>query len=118
MVKLGSNGGTVFELIVSAVIIFIIVSVFGMHAAKIVAEAKEVALRSELLNLRLGLEVYKIRNGRMPKGLFELCQKRDYFVCIDREGDGDSILDPFGASYTYNPGDGTIMSGTDKYKDL
>lgn len=110
------NGGTIFELVASLVIILVLISVFGIYAGKLVTEAKEVALRNELSNLRLALEVYRVRNGQIPESLAQLYQRRDYFVNIDRRGEGNVLLDPFGGKYVYMKDVGHIVSGTDKYR--
>lgn len=113
-----SKAGAVFELVVSFVIIFIIIGLFGIYALRIVEEARLAALQNELSSLRVSLEIYRIFNNSNPVDLRELYSVKEYFVGIGRLDKEGNLLDPFGNRYDYNPRMGKIGTTTSKYKDL
>ena len=109
------SGGTPFEMALSLALIFILIAVFGFYASKVLLAAEGAALKNELSNLRLSVEVYKIRNGGLPKELGSIHSNRNYFVMIGRHDKEGELLDPFGSRYIYSPKDGRIRSGTPEY---
>ena len=111
-----SKGYSVFELVSSFLIIFILIGTFGTYAFKVVVIAKEIALQNELANLRLSVELYKAFNGGYPEDLNQVYEIPDYFVTIDRLDKEGNLLDPFGKRYYYNPITGRLRSQTEKYK--
>lgn len=112
-----SKADTLFELMVSSCIILVLVGTFGISAHKVLGAAREVALKNELANLRLSLELYRIFNHKNPEKLEELCSIRDYFVLVDRFDKEKRLLDPFGNRYSYNPKTGKIYSITQRYRN-
>ena len=110
-----SGGGTIFELAFCIALIFILISVFSFYASKILLAAEEAALRSELSNLRLAIEVYKIRNGNAPEDLKSIHESSKYFVVIGRHDKEGTLIDPFGNAYIYSSRDHKVRSGTSKY---
>jgi len=110
-----SEGSTLFELAFSFALIFILIGVFGLYSSKILLAAREAVLKSELSNLRLSCEVYRIRNGASPGDLGSVCQNQSYFVMIERRDKDGALVDPFGNKYVYSPKDCRIRSGTVKY---
>lgn len=99
----------------SFALIFILIAVFGFYASKVLSAAEVVALKSELSNLRLSVEVYRVRNGGLPKELGNIHSNRNYFVMIGRHDKEGELLDPFGKRYIYSSKDGRIRSGTAEY---
>jgi len=106
---------SVLELSISFCIIFVLIGMFGIFASKVVMVAQEVALRNELYNLRLSLELYKVFNRSNPNELREIYSVSDYFVLVRRFGKNGKLVDPFGNEYYYNARTGRVRSATEKY---
>jgi hypothetical protein len=96
-------------------------------------EAGETALKAELVNIRTTVKLFRILNGRYPASLRELTEKKvllpankdsfsgaildDRYLlpnAVDTEG---NITDAFGTPYVYDPGKGTVRSGTNGYEN-
>ncbi len=114
--KNNSKGYSALELVVSFWIVLTLIGIFGIYASRVVVAAREVALRNELYNLRLSLELYKVFNKSNPKEIGDLYNSvKDYFVMINRFDKAGKLLDPFGNEYYYNPKTGRIRSATERY---
>jgi Tfp pilus assembly protein PilE len=114
--------------IVETLIVIIVLSVFVVvvmdRYETIVWEAKKTALKSELVNLRQAITLFKITKGRYPQNLKELITadfvwpysdpKEDVFrqrylehYAVDKDM---NILDPFDMPYMYNSSTGEVRS--------
>lgn len=114
--------------IVETLIVIIVLSVFVVivmdRYETIVWEAKKTALKSELVNLRQAITLFKITKGRYPENLKELITadfvwpysdpKEDVFrqrylehYAVDKDM---NILDPFDMPYMYNSLTGEVRS--------
>lgn len=101
----GVTGLTTVELLIICCIIFILIGTFGVYINKILVEAKETALKMELLNLKTNLRLYKILRNANPleiKDFYKYEKDR-----ADREG---CLLDPFKNRYIYDAKLGEIRS--------
>lgn len=65
-------GLSLLELIVTVCLIFVLTGAFGIYINWTLKAAREIALRNELLNIRLAVEHYQIITGRPPESLIEL----------------------------------------------
>ena len=117
-----NNALTVFELAVSACIIFVLAGIFGIYVNRTLGSANKVALRNELINIRMALEYYRIVNGRFPDELKELFKKdltfgrekssikKEYFLEPFRIDESGFLLDPFMNRYIYDRQNGWVYS--------
>lgn len=137
MSKRVQSGRTSFEtiLIIVMISIFLIISVNKFMSNVLVA--KESLLRSELTNIRMSIELYRLLNGKYPISLSELTKseymqpysndtviknqvvskgmiKNKYLQTHSVDEDGQP-LDPFDKRYYYNKDTGEIKSLTKGY---
>ncbi len=113
---------TVFELAVSACLIFVLVGIFGIYANLTLGAANKMALRNELSNIRMALEYYRIVNGRFPEELKELFKKdltsgrekssikKEYYLEPFRVDEEGFLIDPFMNRYIYDRQNGWVYS--------
>ncbi|MDC4204050.1 MAG: type II secretion system protein GspG [Candidatus Manganitrophus sp.] len=95
---------------------------------RVVQEAREVALKAGLVNIRKTIQLYHFVERQYPPDLEGLVRKRlmlpareDTFfkeeylsaVAVDPEG---HPLDSFGNQYRYDPRNGRVSSGTPGYE--
>lgn len=119
---------TVFELLVAICIIFIFIGTFAVYALNTLKAAREIALQSELRNIRMSIEHYRITTGEFPRDLSELTKQlltgysSDSTITVqqflkpfrlDKEG---FLLDPFFNRYSYNKACGIVYSETKRYR--
>lgn len=122
------KGLTFFELIISATLIGIFVSVFLFFIGRQIKIAKEIVLAIELKGLRQSLVLYKaiksepapdlralITARHKPQGLDEVIFGREYLntLGIDQEG---YPVDPFGKRFYYSPRRGVVSSQAKGYE--
>lgn len=118
--------------IVDTIIVCMLVSAFIVvvipYYKKIALEAQRSALRAELGNIRMSLELYKVLTNQYPEDLRVLLKKRYMFparndtffkeeflnhTALDKEG---YPLDPFGNRFQYNSRTGKLSSSTEGYE--
>lgn len=119
---INEKGSGIVESLIVLIIISILVVVVMDRYDTIIEEAKEVALKTELNNLRQAILFFKIKNGRYPESLKELVTSQ--FV-IPYRGDtiikakylepyaldkDKNILDPFDLPFAYDPATGRVWS--------
>jgi len=118
----------------------ILVAIVFYYYERVVLEAKEVAMKAELQNIRTAINAYRaLHDNRKPKSLKGLVSEK-YLVSkneknpmerkyvkqamlfdrhylevysIDKEG---YPIDSFGNRYRYNPETGDVISGTGGYE--
>ncbi|MDP2904987.1 MAG: hypothetical protein Q8O22_01620 [Candidatus Omnitrophota bacterium] len=66
------RGLSLLELAVTICLIFVLSGAFAVYIHRTLKAAREIALRNELLNIRLAVEHYQIITGRPPESLIEL----------------------------------------------
>ncbi|NKE72722.1 hypothetical protein [Candidatus Manganitrophus noduliformans] len=94
---------------------------------KLALEAKEVTLKTGLVNIRSGIVLYQALQRHYPTDLKSLVREkyilpvndkiisREYLIAqsVDTEG---NLLDPFGNHYRYDPVTGQVASSTEGYE--
>lgn len=119
---------TVFELIVTVCLIFILAGTFATYANKTLKAAREIALQNELVNIRMSLEHFRVVYNKFPDDLSELVKERltnknsdsilktSKFLKsfrVDQEG---CLLDPFLNRYAYDNATGAVYSQTKEHE--
>lgn len=129
---------TAFDALVAATLIGILVAVGTHQLTLAVRVSREVALQSELANIRTALRLFAQVNGGHPARLEDLVERRYlaehagapllpeeapvsapvfrrvYLDARARDAQG-RILDPFGEPYRYDPGRGEVKSALARY---
>ncbi len=120
---------TLFELIIVITVIFILAGFFAFSMRNTLIIAREEALRSELANLRMSLEYFRIINSRFPGSLDELSTNgltgagfdssitSSNFLNLSRKDKEGFLVDPFMHRYAYDNKKGVIISQTERYKN-
>ena len=123
------RGRTVYEALLLLSLVGILLAVAVSMFLGSVTSAREVALKSELGNIRTAVALYHILNKRFPDSLKGMVEeeyvlsfqeapvlKRTYLenISVDKEG---NILDPFGGLFIYNRSNGKVQSSTSAYED-
>ena len=115
------KGSGIVESMLVLIVISILVVVVMDRYETIVEEAKKVALKAELNNLRQAILFFKIKNSRYPESLKELVTshfivpyKDDVITAkylepysLDKD---KNILDPFDMPYAYERATGRVWS--------
>lgn len=114
-------GGGIVESMLVLIVISILVVVVMDRYETIIEEAKEVALKTELNNLRQAILFFKIKNSRNPESLKGLVTARlivpykddvitakylEHYA-LDKD---KNILDPFDLPLAYDPATGRVWS--------
>lgn len=123
----GQAGRTTFEtlLITSLVGILLVIAISNFLTS--VRLVREVALRSELGNIRTAVILYITLNRRYPESLRDMIRegytlptgsgliKYKYIegMAVDKDG---NLLDTFGAPFTYESRTGWVKSSTKGYE--
>lgn len=129
----GRQGLTIIEAVITLCMIGILLLVVVPLYQRLTREAGETALKAELVNIRTTVKLFRLLNGRYPESLRELTEKKvlmpankesfsgsildDRYLlpnAVDAEG---NITDAFGSPYVYDPGNGTVRSGTSGYEN-
>lgn len=123
------KGLGIIDTLIVLVLISIMIGVVIPRYLGIAEEARETALQSGLLNIRMAIRVYRMVNERYPEDLKALVNKRfiltvredtiftqEYLrtLAVDEEG---YPLDPFGNRYRYDPMSGYVASATEGYEN-
>lgn len=119
---------TVFELIVTCCVIFISIGIFAGYTNLTLRVAKETALQSELNNIRMSLEYYRMIHGAYPQDLSSLTKqiltenyldsmiKNKPFLNHSRVDKNGNLIDIFMNKYSYNKLSGMVYSQTKGYQ--
>ena len=137
MVSRGFRNQRAFTLVDALVTFCIIGVLFGIFITKyppLAKEAQETALRSGLFNIRSSIRLFRIFNGRNPKSLKEMVEKKvilparvgadasagsffdqKYLMdhSVDKKG---NIVDSFGNPVMYDPLSGAVRVTTKGYE--
>lgn len=119
---------TVFELIVSLCIIFVLIGLFAGYINLTLKISRETALQSELNNIRMSIEYYRIIHGAYPQDLSSLTKQiltENYldsmienkpFLNHSRVDKNGNLIDIFMNKYSYNKLSGMVYSQTKGYQ--
>lgn len=114
-------GAGIVETLIVIIVLGILVVIVVDRYESIVWEAKKVALRTELSNLRQSIALFKITKGRYPESLKELISEhvvtpyKDTIIrakylepySVDKDM---NVLDPFDMPFDYDPLTGKVRS--------
>ena len=122
------KGLGILDTLFVCILVSILIGTVIPYYQKLEREAREVALRTGLANIRKGIELHYTLQGRFPSNLKSLLNKR-YIVAarsdtffsgeylraqaVDKEG---NLLDPFGNHYKYNEKNGNVHSESRGYE--
>ncbi|MBI1811204.1 MAG: type II secretion system protein GspG [Nitrospirae bacterium] len=122
MKRFNEKGSGIVESMLVLIVISILVVVVMDRYETIIEEAKKVALKTELNNLRQAILFFKIKNGRYPESLKELVTshfvipykdntifKAKYLEPYSLDKD-KNILDSFDLPFAYDPVTGRVWS--------
>lgn len=122
------KGLGIFDTILVCTLIGILIGIAIPYYQKLVKEAREVALRSGLVNVRKGVELYHALQGHYPADLKNLARRRyvvetrkdtffsgEYLSAVSSDAEG-YLLDSFGNRYLYDPVRGHVTSTTKGYE--
>lgn len=122
------EGKTILDALLVCILVSIMIGVSFHYYYRAIQEAREVALKAELVNIRKTIQLYHFVERQYPPDLEVLVRKRlmlpareDTFfkegylsgVTTDPEG---HPLDSFGNQYRYDPRNGRASSGTPGYE--
>ena len=122
------KGSAVFETLLVCILIGVVIGAVFPYFHRATNEAREVALRSGLNNIRKGVQLYHFLNRDYPTDLRSLVHQQyvapardDTFFkgeylseqTLDSEG---NLLDPFQNPYQYDRKRGKVVSGTKDYE--
>ena len=124
-----NKGLTLVELVIALTTIGLFMGVMMLFIYKTTIIGKETALRIELKNLRLTLDLHKIIRGSYPEDLRGLLQARykpqgskevffseKFLDTVGRDAGGYPV-DPFGKRFYYNPQGGVVASVAKGYEN-
>jgi len=125
--KRNKRGMFLLDLITSLIIIWFLIWVFGGIIGTLSRNAREIALRYQLSNLRMLVTLYKDLKGQYPEDLKVLIQSShkfnaneiifsDVYVSkLEQDAQGAPI-DSFGNRLYYDPRKGVVGSQTKGYQ--
>jgi hypothetical protein len=124
----GQEGKGALETVLTCIVIGIVTGVLFPYYHNTLQEAKEVALRTGLLNIRKTVQLYHLVERQYPPDLKSLVQKRlmlpgredtffleEYLNAVTFNPEG-KLLDPFQNPYRYDSKSGKVISGTEGYE--
>lgn len=118
---LGRLGYGIIETLIVIIVMGVLVVIVMERYERMAYEARETALRAELLNLRQSIQLYRAMKSRYPKDLRELVTERyampfndslitRNYLQPESLDERMNILDPFGLPYVYFPLNGNVRS--------
>ena len=128
------RGFTILDALITLCVIGVLFGIFVPKYQRIAQEAQETALRSGLFNIRSSIRLFRIFNGRNPRSLTEMVEKKvilparigadastgsffeqKYLMdhSVDKKG---NIVDPFGNPVVYDPLSGAVRTTTKGYE--
>lgn len=124
----GRSGAGIVETLIVIIVISILAVVAIDRYDSLVREAKKVAIRAELNNLRQAILLFKITKGRYPESLKELITEhivapyKDTLIrakylepySVDKDM---NILDPFDMPFAYDHLTGKVRSQKKGFED-
>lgn len=122
------KGAGILDTLLVCILVSILIGIVIPYHYRMTQKAKETALQVGLNQIRKGVELHYVLQGRFPKNLKSLIHARyvvpvrdDTFFSgeylraqvVDQQG---NLLDPFGNQYRYNPNSGAVVSETEGYE--
>jgi competence protein ComGC len=124
------KGLTVIDALITLCVIGILIGVVIPKFQRMAHEAQELAVKSELANIRTSITLFKMLNGRNPKSLSELIEKsvmlparigadqysgsffKQKYLTVNVVDEKGNILDAYGNYFCYDPVRGEVRSST------
>ena len=127
-------GFTILDALITLCVIGVLFGIFVPKYQRMAQEAQETALRSGLFNIRSSVRLFRTFNGRNPRSLEEMIEKKvilpartgtdaatgsffeqKYLMdhAVDKKG---RIMDPFGNPLVYDPLGGAVRTTTEGYE--
>jgi len=128
------KGLTIVETLIALCLIGVLIGVVIYQYQRVAREAQETAVKTELANIRMSINFFRIMNNRNPESLNEMIEKsvmlparigsdpysdsffkRKYLMAnsVDEKG---NIIDAFGNCFIYDPVRGEVKSSTKGYE--
>jgi competence protein ComGC len=129
-----AKGLTIVDAVITLCLIGILIGVVIPKYQRVAHEAQEVALKTELANIRLSITLFKMLNGRNPVSLKELIDKKvmlpariggSYTGSIFKESylmknavdAAGNKVDAYGNPFIYDSTRGEVKSSTKGYEN-
>jgi competence protein ComGC len=122
------KGLGIFDTLLVCIFVSVLIGMVIPYYQTLAQNAREVALKTGLANIRKGIELYQALQGHNPPDLKKMVRTRyiiatredtffsgEYLRAQAEDGEGD-LIDPFGNRYRYDPKDGSVTSGTKEYE--
>ena len=126
------RGFTILDALITLCVIGVLFGIFVPKYQRIAQEAQETALRLGLFNIRSSIRLFRTFNGRNPRSLEEMIDKKvilpartaastgSFFeqkYLMDHAVDNNGrIMDPFGNPLVYDPLGGAVRTTTEGYE--
>ncbi len=113
------KGFSAWEEVIVLAVIAIMVGIVYQRYEMLRKKAIKTQLRIELSNLKLAIELYKIKNGKFPANLLEL-YKKGYLYYKDFRVDKSKhkLLDRLNHAYIYDSKTGSVYINPETIKAL
>ncbi len=113
------RGFSAWEEVIVLAVIAIMVSVIYQRYKIIRREALKTQVRIEVSNLRLAIELYKVKNDKFPKDLYELYKKGYlYYKGFKTDKNKRELLDRLGNAYIYDRKTGNVYVNPKTLREL
>ncbi len=113
------KGFSAWEEVIVLAVIAIMVSVVYQRYEVIREKALKTQIEVELANLKLAIELYKVKNGKFPKNLYELYKEGYlYYRDFKMNKSKKELLDRLGNAYIYDNKTGNIRVNPKTLKEL
>lgn len=118
---LGQKGASIVETLLVIILISVLIVIVMTKYEDIEWEAKQTALKTELVNIRQAITLFKMLKGKYPESLKNLTGEQmmlpykdtliraKYLELYSLDKD-NNILDPFYLPYAYDPQTGKVWS--------
>lgn len=117
----GQKGASIVETLIVIIVISVLIVIVMTKYEDIAWEAKQTALKTELVNVRQAIMLFKMTKGKYPESLKELIAgqmimpykdtliRAKYLELYSLDKD-KNLLDPFDLPYAYDPQTGKVWS--------
>lgn len=122
------RGLTLVEIILTFVIVSSLIGIGSLYFKSVLRAFREVALKNQLVDIRLSLKLYQLLHDKNPQDLRTLLTeevnfmpysgglfKKRYLESVRSDKD-NFPLDPFGNRFVYRPYIGEVRSSTKGYE--
>ena len=123
------KGRSLWENLILGAILVGMIYVAVLYYGKVAEQARMKVLESDMRNMRLGINLYLYKNGKVPEDIRDLERektieytaggeliRREYIKLITKDEEGYP-LDPFGNRYHYDPKIGMVHPTTPGYEN-